>query len=244
MRTEFSMRYFIAGSAKNPLTGTDFDGAFKWHLPALLCPECRHYRSSRLGIPNLDIEGRLDASPYERPGSVNPETYVKLFAPIEAINSTGFPLLPGIGFGPFMGRIAKPESKDFLWIWNDYLLIKETAFLSLSAMGLSFTTGPAQITSSRPPILRSDYVRIAQIRAVRCMAAETLKHAETRECRGCGLKVQTRPKRLFLEQSLIPADLDLFSPEECLGTVVSERFHDVAQRLRLTNIRFEPVELL
>ncbi len=238
------MRYFVATSAKEPLTGTDIHGAFKWSLPALLCPECRHYRASRLGVPNLDLTGQIDTSPYERPGSIEPDAYARLCAPVEAINRTGFALLPGIGLGPFIGRIDKREAKDFLWIWNDYLLIKETAFLSLCATGLSFTTGPAQITSGRPPLPRSDYIRIAQIRPVRCMASETLRYAETRECKGCGVNVETRPKRLFLERRLIPEDLDLFNPGQCLGTVVSERFHDAAIRLRLTNIRFDPVGLV
>lgn len=220
------------------------DGEYTWHLPAVWCTTCGKYYGTNLGIPTLDIEGRLDGDKYRRSGSVPPDECESLAAPLRQLMNDRWPVLPGMGFGPFLGTVLKQEKRDFLWLFSRTLLLRESAFEALREAGISMTTGPAICKSSRNPAIRTDYRRVAQIWPAECMDEQTLSYAEHRRCPSCGLRLKTRPKRVFLRREGIPGGMDVFAMDDCSSVIVTEKFRDAAMRLRLTNICFEPVEIV
>jgi len=227
-----------------------FDGAYALDLPAVECPKCRLYSASSTGLPTLPIEQLPNPDDYKSGPPVLQERYEELAAPIAKLLNREWPLLPGMGLGPFHGYAYKREKRDFLWIHGRTMVLRESAHEALLKEGVDLLTGPAIVTNTKGDEVRAEYRRVAQILPVPCMASETLKYAEHRVCSECGIKVRSWPERLFLDASKIPPALDLFAVGKTTklsafeNIIVSERLVKAVEKRRLTNIVFESVEVV
>jgi hypothetical protein len=222
-----------------------FDGDYKWNLPALKCGTCRKFHGTFLGCPNLDIAGKLEEKVYKSPRTVGRVQYDEFSKPLEDLRTSDMPpLLPGMGFGPFLGRVMHTEKRDFLWIAGRKIAIREDAFQRLAQTGINLENGPAIINDLKTRELRSDYKRILVTKPIKCMARETLEFIEWNECPECGLYVARRPNRIFVKKASIPSGLPLFAIEETESIVGNDEFAVAAKSLKLTNIDFEPVEIV
>jgi|GEM_PF-1405514 len=222
-----------------------YNGDYKWHLPSMRCGTCHRPHASRLGCPNLDIAGKLDETPYQSGGPVSRLEFEKLIKPLEEFRTPDMPpLLPGMGFGPFLGRVMHGEKRDFLWIFGKKITIREEAFQSLTKRCFSIEFGPAIISDSKTGETRSDYKRILVTKPIKCVNNETLDFTEWKQCPECGLCVIKKPSRLFVTKTAIPDGMPLFAVDNAASIVCTEELAAAAKSLKLTNIEFEPVEVV
>ena len=239
---------------RRPRLADQASGTYTWILPGVNCDVCKKPVGQPSGYPNLDIRGKLDEDPYtlRYPGDpkgprgrVSWAEYERLKEPLQKLLGTDKPLFPGVGFGTFRGSVVHTEKRDFVWVWLEDLLPRESTYEQLTQAGLKIATGPAIMKDRKTREVREDYRRIVDLPIVPCMAIQTLEFtSESRDCPKCGLVIVKRPERLFLKKDAIPRDVHLFTPEETGSIIASEEFATTVTKLKMSNIAFEPVAIV
>jgi hypothetical protein len=256
-----------------PRLSESADGRFTWSLPVVRCEECDALVGTHIGYPNLDISGTLDGKRYELPSPVSWSQFEDLKGPLAEIAGRKSPLFPGVRFGPFRGTVKHTEKRDFVWVWLQELLPRESAWERLTQMGLKFPTGPAIMRDRKTQEIRKDYQRIVEVPLVSCVDPQSFEKTneeesrqraefgarlgvpaqfiqsddkEPRSCSKCRLAMGEgrRLGELILTRASIPQGTLLFVPQEVPGFIIaSEEFAQAVRQARLTNISFEPVHL-
>ncbi|MEI7733561.1 MAG: double-CXXCG motif protein [Verrucomicrobiota bacterium] len=234
------MRFFQIEESK-PYT-YQFDGEYTWLLRSVKCSICHRSNATFLGCPLINIKGKLDESAYGHGPPVTRQEFESLTAPLRSEITEPWPLLPGMGFGPFIGRVLKGEKRDFLWIFGRTLLIRESAYQALNALGISLRTGPAIITSSKVSEVRNDYLRIVYTIPIPCLSQQALVNVDHRHCDECGIYVRSQMKQIILNKHRIPEGIDIFAVQSIERIIVTEKLRDAVRQLKLTNITFNPAE--
>ena len=224
--------------------GEEGHGSNRWHLPAMRCGTCNRPHACPLAYPTLDISGKLNEKQYESRWPVSRMKFEELASPLKKLVDKDMPLLPGMGFGEFRGPIRRREGRDFLWVLDFILILKESAYMRLKDAGIQLVVGPAVINYSNKREVSPDYKHVVEARPVECMSPEMFKHTEYADCSECGRTIVARPKLLYLKKESVPSELPLFAVLETHQLVVNEAFAATVTELKLTNIAFEPVAIV
>ena len=219
------------------------DGSYKWKLRPVRCPVCNRYRSTWTGLPTLTLPEGLDESLYTLRSPVPKSEFDALVEPLKALAPPSTRFLPGMGFGQFRGTVGHKEKKDFAWSMFK-IFPKEEAYARLADVGIRLPTAPAIMEDLKTGEINEQYRRIVMVKPVECMAVQSLDFAESANCIGCGTRIKKRPTKLFLKKKKVPTEEIIFAVEETDQLVANEDFRNAVKTLKLSNVAFDPVELM
>jgi len=236
----------------------EINAASKWLLPAVKCRECGH-RGWCIGVryASLALPDHLEAGPYLVGGAVTLERQKELRAPLLGAWGQDVRLLPGVGFGPLVGK-AWGKCGDVGWCTFSMVLREDAAQRLREAGVRGLKLVPTQIRwRSR---LAPDYFEV-EIPATARFSPSWLQRLRLLDgavrCPACGFlrreftELPDRKDRLAYEElsyypvlhaPSLPADWDLLRVQDWEATIVaSEHFRNAALEVGLTNISFREI---
>jgi uncharacterized double-CXXCG motif protein len=233
-------------------------GNLEWGLPGIDdCPVC-HITGGAIKheYPAIDISPIIkNPKEYTRAWPVPLDKLEELRKPIRRFFPSNVELLPGIEFGPIIGRaLAKPG--DFAWarLWTP--LISEIALRGLESKIGKINAVPAEIK------FRGKF-------NVQYYALHIERRAEVHKsciiqpgtvCSGCGNRTgmvytwsvnvdrydfkkwkENFSKLFTIDKSSVPNDVHIFRDKETGTILVTEAFKNAVAELNLTDIRFDEI---
>lgn len=213
-----------------------------WCLPGVRCSECGNtWAMIGVDYPLVDLSFLPDENLQSyKPRVVSVEEYVQLRNLVAPLVSIGLPLPPGTGLGPLSGK-GVGKCGDFAWPNSWTLLVKSGTYQRLQESNL------------RLPLVSVPQIKVKgnneldllelQIEPRVNLAPSSYTIPEPRICPKCG-RDDRKVKKLILDRNTIPTDLDLMRiVNYSTYIVISERFRDTVNQMKLSNICVENVEV-
>ena len=208
------------------------------------CQYCGNkWGNCTIAYPSLDLSTIPNEKRFRKAGLVvNVEEYIDLRSQIQRLLPQGLPIPPGTRFGSLVGT-TYGQHGDFTWTRPPTVLIHPEALNKLIAEGIKI------------PITVKPEIKARGKKLFEHLEIQTEAHLELSErcikqgrpncpaCGSSGIKAFIAPD--LIKKSSIPEGLDIFRMRVRNNYIhVTERFVDAVRRLELTNIRFEPFEVV
>lgn len=231
------MRFFELSPDEDSRRSGRVDGAHKWSLPGGLCPVCK---ASRGGLgetyPSVDLSGLPERRSFEEARQEPLEEYERLRELVRRLAPRGALLLPGAGFGPFIGKSSGTFGAFHLPMpWS--LMAQRAAVEGLqkeSVRGLRGFPPELRFKGKNPPEILD-----LEIPARGQLLPGCLPAGRPPPCQRCGRDASSLPDAPVLDAATLPQDVDLFRLRDFTTViVVSERFVQAVKRLGLDEVVF------
>lgn len=219
------------------------DGAHRWELPGGLCPVCK---TSRGGLgeayPSVDLSGFPERKALEEARQEPLEEYERLREAVRPLAPKGALLLPGAGFGPFVGKASGTFGALHMPTpWS--LVVQRLALEALKAGGVRGLAGyPMELRfrGKHPLDLLELEIPVRGQLHGSCFPSE-----RPPPCHRCGRDGSSLPDAPALDGATLPVDVDLFRLSDFTTVIVaSERFHHAVERLEGGAVVFKELRVL
>ncbi len=221
----------------------DINASHKWGLPGVTCPMClQSWTSVGFAYPSVDLSRIANEKPYLEFNNVPLEVFDELKSAIVRFVPKGSILAPGTDFGPLIGT-SKGKFSDFVWVNLWTLLTHQRVIDLLQKYGV-------KLPKAIPAILRLEGKETRDLLELEIephtkIAASAFHSKIKPPCVTCGRQGLKRPKRIVIEGSTVPRDLDIFRGLDFPALLLStERFVKAVKDLRLSNILFQSVDVV
>jgi uncharacterized double-CXXCG motif protein len=227
--------------------GKQFDyniiASHKWGLPGVTCPLCRQsWTSVGLAYPSVDLSQLSNDKAYREFNNVPLEVYEELKSAILPLIPKGSILEPGTDFGPLIGA-AKGNFSDFIWVTPWALLTQPRVLDQLHERGVKMPKAVPAILKLKGKETR-EFLEL-EIEAHTNIAASAYRSKIPAPCAACGRQGLKRPMKIVIEGSSVPGHVDIFRGRNFPTLLLStERFAEAVKDLRLSNILFQPVDIV
>jgi len=221
------------------LYNDDLVAHYSWSLPGVHCPVCGDIWAT-IGViyPLIDFTGNPLGKQLEKPRSEELEVFEQLQAAVRVYLPDELPLPPGTEFGSMRGRVTG-KFGDFVWPAPWDLVMRVEAYEKLASAGL-------RLPEPSIPNLQEKVKGILyhlQIIPMGKMSSQAYEDPDKPICPRCG-RDSRKYKKTVIEMESIPREVDMFR----IGNfptkiIVSEKFKDTVEKLGLTNIGFEKIEI-
>lgn len=224
----------------------DFTLNRKWELPMVNCHVCgTEWGDSAMAYPTADCSKLPNESKFKQHRKsriVSLEEYIALRSQIQQLPPSNLPVPPHAQLGPLFGT-TYGQHGDFTWTHPSIVMIHPEALNKLMAVGIKMppTVKPEIKARGKKPfehleIQAEEHFRLSE----RCIKRG---RPNCPACDSSGISAFLEPD--LIVKSSIPEDLDIFRLTPSSNYIhVTERFVDAMRSLKLTNIRFEPFEVL
>ena len=222
------------------LHNDDLVAHYSWHLPGVRCPICGDTWAT-IGViyPLIDFSGNPLGKQLEKPRPEELEVFEQLQAAVRALAPDELPLPPGTDFGPMHGRVTG-KFGDFVWPAPWDLVMRVEAYEKLAAAGLRL---PEPSFPNLQEKVRGQLVHL-QIIPMGRMSSQAYENPDKPICPRCGRDSRKYIKTV-IEMDSIPREVDMFRIGDFpTMIIVSEKFKEITERLGLTNISFEKIEVV
>ena len=200
---------------------------------------------SAITYPSLDCSVLPNANRFrfkKTRAVVNIEEFINLRDQIKRLLSRDLPVPPGTQLGPMCGTTSGQHG-DFTWDYSTTVFIHPEALRNLLAAGIKMpaTVKPEIKARGKKPFEHLEIQTEAHaLLSERCIKR---KRPNCPACDSSGISAFIEPD--LIKMSSIPEDLDLFRMRIRSNYIqVTERFVDAVRSLGLTNIVFEPTEVV
>ena len=222
------------------LYNDDLIAHFIWHLPGVHCPVCGDIWAIRGVIyPLMGFTGNPLGKQLEKPRAEELEVFEQLQAAVRVYVPDELPLPPGTRLGPMRGRVTG-KFGDFVWpnLWD--FVMRVEAYQKLASTGLRLPE------PSLPDLQEKVKGKLYHLQIIPMgkMSSQAYEDPDKLICPRCG-RDGRKYKKTVIEMDSIPRGVDMFRIGNFpTKVIVSERFKEVSERLGLTNISFEKIEVV
>lgn len=222
------------------LYNDDLVARYSWHLPGVHCPVCGNIWAT-IGViyPLIDFTGNPLGKQLEKPRPEELEVFEQLQAAVRVYVPDELPLPPGTDFGPMRGRVTG-KFGDFVWpnLWD--FAVRVEAYQKLTSTGLRLPE------PSLPDLQEKVKGKLYHLQIIPMgkMSSQAYEDPDKPICQRCG-RDSRKYKKTVIAMESIPSEVDMFR----IGNfptkiIVSEKFKDAVEKLGLTNISFEKIEIV
>jgi uncharacterized double-CXXCG motif protein len=221
----------------------DIVASHKWGLPGVTCPLCRQsWGAVGFAYPSVDLSQLSDDRPYRKFNNVPLEVYENLKSAITHLVPKGSILEPGTDFGPLIGT-AKGNFSDFVWAKPWTLLTQQSVLDQLQEHGVKMPKAIPAILKLKGKETREFFE--LEIEAHTKIAASAYNFKIPAPCAACGRQDLKKPEKIIIENASVPRHVDIFRGIDFPTLLLStERFVRAVKDLRLSNILFQPVDIV
>lgn len=224
----------------------DFTTNRKWEIPMVNCHVCgNEWGDSAVAYLAIDCSKLRNENAFKkrkRSRRVSLEEFIDLRNQIQRLLPKNLPIPPGTSFGPLFGT-TYGQHGDFTWTHPPTVMIHPEALNKLIAVGIKMppTVQPEIKARGKKPfehleIQTEEHLRLSE----RCIKRG---RPNCPACGSSGISAFIKPD--LIVKSSIPENLDIFRLNPRNNYIhVTERFVDAVRSLGLTNIRYEPFEVV
>ncbi len=224
----------------------DFTLKHKWEVPMINCKTFGDiWGDSSIAYPTIDcskLTNEDDFKKYRRSKRIFLEEFLKLRNQIQHLLSSSLPVPSGTQLGPMLGTTFGQHG-DFTWDYSSAVFIHPEALQKLLVAGIKMPTTVKPEIEARGKI-PFEHLEI-QTEAHALLSERCIKRMRPNcpACDSSGISAFIEPD--LITKSSIPKNLDLFRMRiRSRFVLATERFFDAVRSLGLTNIVFEPVEVV
>lgn len=222
---------------------SDFNLEHKWELPIVDCKICGdRWGNSAIAYPTVDISKLPNKKQFIRTKPVSLEIFLGLREQIRPLLPENALLPPHTQLGPMVGTTSGQHG-DFTWDDSSEMFIHPEALNKLLISGIKMppTVKPEVKARGKKPFEHLEIQTEAHaLLSERCIKR---KRPNCPACGSSGISAFIEPD--LIVKSSISLDLDLFRMRiRSRYVLATERFVDAVRNLGLTNIVFEPIEVV
>lgn len=207
-------------------------------MPGVHCPVCNQtWAKIGLSYPAIDLSKTPIAKELTEARVVEYEEFEDIRSSVRQFLPDNFPIFPGTCFGPIKGKITGKRG-DFVWLHRWDLLVKLTTFEKLLSTGLLL---PEISSPQLQPKLDGQLVQF-QIEPHGQLSPNSFVDPDSLICSLCKRDARKVEKIVLVKES-ISRELDIFRIGNFTTQIlVSRRFKDAVDELKLTNIKFKKID--